>query len=324
MPNVLGDSENYVMANPMQTPPAIVPEWYLLPFYAILRSIPNKLLGVIAMFSAIIALLVLPFSDLSKWRGIQFRPLSKIVFYTFLANFLILMQLGAKHVESPFIEIGQIATVWYFLHFVGTVPSVSLLENSLMDLAIKAGWRKKVTISGKKKNMVSKRFFSTSKSLKAEPTALMVIGAFSPVPPAFYIPYLTVIGIGGFLYSMWFTEFSALNMSFADQMALTENYMEVVNFFSSQDYSDTGNEMLREVLIAFERVIVMNEIIFDRSAAMVNHLERIESPFYDAFNLLFENWREMGNDLMDQYREIEGILGITPSQSRFPETWFEN
>jgi ubiquinol-cytochrome c reductase cytochrome b subunit len=103
MPNVLGDSENYVMANPMQTPPAIVPEWYLLPFYAILRSIPNKLLGVIAMFSAILILLLMPFSDLSRSRGIQFKPLSKIVFYIFVANFLVLMQLGAKHVESPFI-----------------------------------------------------------------------------------------------------------------------------------------------------------------------------------------------------------------------------
>jgi ubiquinol-cytochrome c reductase cytochrome b subunit len=128
MPNVLGDSENYVMANPMQTPPAIVPEWYLLPFYAILRSIPNKLLGVIAMFSAILALL-------SKLRGIQFRPLSRIAFYIFVANFLILMQLGAKHVESPFIEFGQISTVLYFSHFLLIVPFITLLENSLIDLA---------------------------------------------------------------------------------------------------------------------------------------------------------------------------------------------
>jgi len=135
MPNVLGDSENYVMANPMQTPPAIVPEWYLLPFYAILRSIPNKLLGVIAMFSAILALLTMPYTDLSKLRGIQFRPLSKIAFYIFVANFLILMQLGAKHVESPFIEFGQISTVLYFSHFLLIVPFITLLENSLIDLA---------------------------------------------------------------------------------------------------------------------------------------------------------------------------------------------
>ena len=135
MPNVLGDSENYVMANPMQTPPAIVPEWYLLPFYAILRSIPNKLLGVIAMFSAILILLVMPFTDLSRSRGIQFRPLSKIAFFIFIGNFLILMQLGAKHVESPFIEFGQISTVLYFAHFLVIVPLISLLENSLTELA---------------------------------------------------------------------------------------------------------------------------------------------------------------------------------------------
>ena len=139
MPNVLGDSENYVMANPMQTPPAIVPEWYLLPFYAILRSIPNKLLGVIAMFAAILALLAMPFTDLSKLRGIQFRPLSKIAFFVFVANFLILMQLGAKHVESPFIEFGQISTVYYFSHFLIIVPFITLLENSLTDLAINKG-----------------------------------------------------------------------------------------------------------------------------------------------------------------------------------------
>ena len=134
MPNVLGDSDNYIMANPMQTPPAIVPEWYLLPFYAILRSIPNKLLGVIAMLSAILILLAMPFTDLSRSRGIQFRPLSKIAFYVFIGNFLILMQLGAKHVESPFIEFGQISTVLYFAHFLIIVPFVSLLENSLIEL----------------------------------------------------------------------------------------------------------------------------------------------------------------------------------------------
>ena len=137
MPNLLGDSENYVMANPMQTPPAIVPEWYLLPFYAILRSIPNKLLGVIAMFSAILILLVMPFTDLSRSRGIQFKPLSKAAFFIFVGNFLILMELGAKHVESPFIEFGQICTVLYFAHFLIIVPLISLLENSLIELASK-------------------------------------------------------------------------------------------------------------------------------------------------------------------------------------------
>ncbi len=137
MPNALGDSENYVVANPMQTPPAIVPEWYLLPFYAILRSIPNKLLGVIAMFAAILALMAMPLTDLSKLRGVQFRPLSKIAFFIFVANFLVLMQIGAKHVETPFIELGQISTVLYFAHFFIIVPVVSIIENSLVELAIK-------------------------------------------------------------------------------------------------------------------------------------------------------------------------------------------
>ncbi len=134
LPNALGDSENYVMANPMQTPPAIVPEWYLLPFYAILRSIPNKLLGVIAMFSAILILLLMPFTDLGRTRGLQFRPLSKIAFFVFIANFLILMQLGAKHVESPFIELGQISTTLYFSHFIVIVPTIALIENTLVDI----------------------------------------------------------------------------------------------------------------------------------------------------------------------------------------------
>jgi len=100
----------------------------LLPFYAILRSIPNKLLGVIAMFSAILILLIMPFSDLSRSRGIQFKPLSKIIFYVFMANFLVLMQLGAKHVESPFIEFGQISTILYFSYFLIVVPLITILK----------------------------------------------------------------------------------------------------------------------------------------------------------------------------------------------------
>jgi ubiquinol-cytochrome c reductase cytochrome b subunit len=159
MPNLLGDSENYVMANPMQTPPAIVPEWYLLPFYAILRSIPNKLIGVVAMLSAILILLAMPFTDLSKLRGTQFNPLSKVIFFIFVANFLILMQLGAKHVESPFIELGQICTVIYFLYFLIIMPSITLLENSLVILDKSASGLAKA-----KKGFLSNRFKSFTKS----------------------------------------------------------------------------------------------------------------------------------------------------------------
>jgi ubiquinol-cytochrome c reductase cytochrome b subunit len=86
------------------------------------------------MFGAILILLLLPITDVSRSRGMQFRPLSKLAFYVFVANFLILMQLGAKHVESPFIEFGQISTVLYFSHFVIIVPFVTLIENTLIEL----------------------------------------------------------------------------------------------------------------------------------------------------------------------------------------------
>ena len=89
------------------------------------------------MFASILCLLVMPISDLSKLRGVQFRPLSKIAFFVFVANFLVLMQIGAKHVETPFIEFGQISTVLYFAHFFVIVPVVSIIENSLVELATK-------------------------------------------------------------------------------------------------------------------------------------------------------------------------------------------
>jgi ubiquinol-cytochrome c reductase cytochrome b subunit len=136
MPNLLGDSDNYIMANPMQTPAAIVPEWYLLPFYAILRSIPNKLLGVIAMFSAILSIMLLPLTDIGRTKGFQFRPLSKIAFWFLVVNFLILMKLGACHVEDPYITLGQIFTSTYFAYFTVIIWTISLLENTFTELAI--------------------------------------------------------------------------------------------------------------------------------------------------------------------------------------------
>ena len=122
------------VSSSMQTPPAIMSERFLSPFYAILRSIPNKLLGVIAMFSALLAIMLLPITDLGRSKGLQFRPLNKIAFYIFVANFLVLMQIGAKHVETPFIEFGQISTVLYFAHFAVIVPVLSLIENTLVDI----------------------------------------------------------------------------------------------------------------------------------------------------------------------------------------------
>jgi ubiquinol-cytochrome c reductase cytochrome b subunit len=86
------------------------------------------------MFASLLILMALPFTDLSRSRGIQFRPLSKIAFYVFVGNFLILMQIGAKHAESPFIELGQTATVLYFLHFLIIIPVISIIENSMIEL----------------------------------------------------------------------------------------------------------------------------------------------------------------------------------------------
>ena len=134
MPNALGHSDNYIPANPMQTPASIVPEWYLLPFYAILRSIPNKLLGVIAMFMSLLILLLMPILDTSRIRGSQFRPFMRLAFWILAIDFFILMFIGSQHVESPYVEIGQICTALYFGWFIVIVPLIGVIENTLMDI----------------------------------------------------------------------------------------------------------------------------------------------------------------------------------------------
>lgn len=133
-PNSLGHSDNYIPGNPMVTPPSIVPEWYLLPFYAILRSIPDKLGGVIAMFGAILVLLTLPYTDRSVIRGNSFKVLSKVMFYLFVFNFILLGNLGQLHVEVPFIQLGQYGTIFYFMYYIVIVPVISSLENILYYL----------------------------------------------------------------------------------------------------------------------------------------------------------------------------------------------
>jgi ubiquinol-cytochrome c reductase cytochrome b subunit len=135
MPNALGHSDNYIPANPMQTPPSIVPEWYLLPYYAILRSIPNKLLGVLGMLGSLLILLAMPILDTSRVRGSQFRPLMRVAFWAFVTDFFLLMYLGSQHAEEPYITVGAIATAFYFGWFVVVVPVVGIIENTLMDLA---------------------------------------------------------------------------------------------------------------------------------------------------------------------------------------------
>jgi ubiquinol-cytochrome c reductase cytochrome b subunit len=127
-PNVLGHPDNYIPADPMVTPPHIVPEWYFLPFYAILRAIPDKLGGVLAMFSAILILFALPWLDNSKVRSAKFRPLFRKFYWLFIFDGLLLGYIGGKPAEEPYILIGQIATCYYFFHFLVILPLLSKYE----------------------------------------------------------------------------------------------------------------------------------------------------------------------------------------------------
>ncbi len=130
-PNSLGHPDNYIPANPMSTPAHIVPEWYFLPFYAILRSIPDKLGGVLAMFGAIVVLMILPFLNTSEIRSGEFRPLYTLVYWLFCADFLFLGWVGQKPVEAPFIEAGMTATAFYFLFLICLLPAIGYLESKL-------------------------------------------------------------------------------------------------------------------------------------------------------------------------------------------------
>ncbi len=135
MPNALGHPDNYIPANPLQTPALIVPEWYFWPFYAILRSftqniffIPAKLMGVIAMFSSILIWFILPWLDKSPVRSGHFRPLFRKFFWVLVIDVLVLGYCGGSHAEEPYLMISQIATAYYFLHFLVILPIVSALE----------------------------------------------------------------------------------------------------------------------------------------------------------------------------------------------------
>jgi len=130
-PNYLGHPDNYIPADPLVTPAHIVPEWYFLPFYAILRSIPDKLMGVIAMVSSSAILGLLPWLDLSKIRSSVFRPIWKQFVFLFVLDFFILMYVGGMPAEGIYLLIGRVGTAYWFLFFLIIAPLVSLIEKPL-------------------------------------------------------------------------------------------------------------------------------------------------------------------------------------------------
>jgi ubiquinol-cytochrome c reductase cytochrome b/c1 subunit len=130
MPNYLGHADNYIEANPLVTPAHIVPEWYYLPFYAILRAIPSKLGGVIAMFGSILVLFVVPWLDTSKVRSAKFRPLFKQFFWIFVAVCLLLGWLGSKPAEGIYVILSRVGTFWYFFHFLAILPLLGVFEKT--------------------------------------------------------------------------------------------------------------------------------------------------------------------------------------------------
>jgi ubiquinol-cytochrome c reductase cytochrome b subunit len=129
-PNAMGHPYNYIPANPLQTPAHIVPEWYFLPFYAILRAVPDKLGGVLLMFGAIAVLFILPWLDKSPVRSARFRPLFRIFFWLFLVNAIALGYLGGKPAEGVYVILSRIATAWYFIHFLMILPLLSVFETT--------------------------------------------------------------------------------------------------------------------------------------------------------------------------------------------------
>jgi len=130
-PNFFGEPDNYIPANPLATPPEIVPEWYLLPYYAILRSIPNKLAGVIIMFGSLLLLALVPWLDRSPVKSARFRPVYRQFFWVLLADCILLGYCGAHPPEGWFVLASRLGTIYLYLHFLVIFPLLAVFERPL-------------------------------------------------------------------------------------------------------------------------------------------------------------------------------------------------
>jgi quinol-cytochrome oxidoreductase complex cytochrome b subunit len=136
-PDYLGHPDNYIPANPQSTPAHIVPEWYFLPFYAILRSVPNKLLGVVLLLFAILILVIIPYYVKPICRSARFKLIGTFFFWVFIFNFFILFWVGGMPLEEPYLSLSKVSTFYYFAHFFIVLPCIEWLEGQYEKSVVK-------------------------------------------------------------------------------------------------------------------------------------------------------------------------------------------